>query len=112
MTTLIGNHATNMAAFVTRLNREFAINDLGDLSYFLRIEVTRTTYGLFLTQSKYAHDVLTRADLVECKSVHMLLVANASLTSNGDPFLIPPLTNLWLGLLSISPLLAQTSHMQ
>ncbi|GJV33135.1 uncharacterized mitochondrial protein-like protein [Tanacetum coccineum] len=55
---------------------EFAIKDLGDLSYFLGLEVSYTNDGLFLSQAKYATDVLTRAALLDSKPVSTPLAAN------------------------------------
>ncbi|XP_052621627.1 uncharacterized mitochondrial protein AtMg00810-like [Lactuca sativa] len=63
---LTGNKESVITSFTTRLHNEFDIKDLGDLSYFLGLEVSYTDDGLFLSQSKYAKDVLTRADLLEC----------------------------------------------
>ncbi|XP_074266144.1 uncharacterized protein LOC141588612 [Silene latifolia] len=42
-------------------------NDLGDLKYFLGIEVARNYYGLFLCQRKYVLDVLEEVGLLGCK---------------------------------------------
>ncbi|KAJ9542431.1 hypothetical protein OSB04_028937 [Centaurea solstitialis] len=50
------------------LNREFTIKDLGDINYFLGLEVTYTNDGLFLNQSKYAREILDRAKNDECKT--------------------------------------------
>ncbi|XP_071680293.1 uncharacterized protein [Lolium perenne] len=49
------------------LNENFAIKDLGDLHYFLGIEVKKTPNGLLLTQEKYATDILTKVGMVACK---------------------------------------------
>lgn len=57
---LTGNDPTLILTFITRLNNGFAIKDLDRLNYFLGLEVTYTSYGLFLTQVKYDHDILTR----------------------------------------------------
>lgn len=46
--------------FTSRLNSEFAIKDLGKLNYFLGLEVTYTSSGIFLGQAKYANDILSR----------------------------------------------------
>ncbi|XP_022008603.1 uncharacterized mitochondrial protein AtMg00810-like [Helianthus annuus] len=75
-----------MASFITHHNNEFAIKDLGDLNYFLGFEVTRTTNGLFLCQSKYADDILARVDLLDAKPVHTPLTANESFTLTGDHY--------------------------
>jgi hypothetical protein len=43
---------------VQQLNREFALKDLGDLHYFLGIQVKRTRDEVLMTQEKYALDIL------------------------------------------------------
>ncbi|KAK1607568.1 hypothetical protein QYE76_031241 [Lolium multiflorum] len=50
------------------LMANFAIKDLGDLHYFLGLEVKHTHDGLLLTQEKYAHDILKRVGMIDCKS--------------------------------------------
>ena len=54
---------------VKSLREEFAIKDLGNLHYFLGIEVKREEDGLVLLQSKYASDVLARVGMTSCKMV-------------------------------------------
>ncbi|XP_057425895.1 uncharacterized mitochondrial protein AtMg00810-like [Lotus japonicus] len=48
------------------LASEFAMKDLGPLSYFLGIAVTRHAGGLFLSQSTYARDIIARAGMTSC----------------------------------------------
>nr|XP_020162212.1 uncharacterized mitochondrial protein AtMg00810-like [Aegilops tauschii subsp. strangulata] len=50
-----------------RLRDEFALKDLGALHYFLGIEVVRRADGFFLHQQKYAHELLERAGMLNCK---------------------------------------------
>eukprot|EP00268_Persea_americana_P025822 TRINITY_DN25195_c0_g2_i1.p1 TRINITY_DN25195_c0_g2~~TRINITY_DN25195_c0_g2_i1.p1 ORF type:complete len:278 (+),score=33.22 TRINITY_DN25195_c0_g2_i1:2074-2907(+) len=45
----------------------FEMKHLGDLHHFLGIEVTRTSQGLFLSQSKYAYDLLLKTSMFGCK---------------------------------------------
>jgi hypothetical protein len=52
---------------VDQLRAEFAIKDIGDVRFFLGVQVTRNTSGFFLNQSQYAEDVLERADMLNCK---------------------------------------------
>ncbi|CAL2256343.1 unnamed protein product [Prunus armeniaca] len=44
------------------LSQEFEMKDLGDLKYFLGIEVSRSHGGIFLSQRKYALDLLSDTD--------------------------------------------------
>lgn len=50
-------------AFLRDLEKEFALKDLGDLYYFLGIEVKRSREGLSLTHERYAADVIRRAGM-------------------------------------------------
>jgi hypothetical protein len=45
------------------------LKDLGDLNYFLGIQVTRTRDGLILSQEKYASDVMHKVGMQKCKPV-------------------------------------------
>lgn len=64
-----------------RLSTEFAIKDLGPLHYFLGIEVVRHTDGFFLHQQKYAHELLERAGMLNCKPVPMPIDTKAKVSA-------------------------------
>lgn len=81
---LTGNHEHTNQFFIDCLNKEFAIKDLGELNYFLGLEVTYTTNGLFLNQSKYAREILDRAKMMDAKPVYTPLSSNISFTSDGE----------------------------
>jgi hypothetical protein len=53
-------------ALLKDLSQEFALKDLGDLKYFLGIEVQKVNDGLVLTQAKYAQDILARVGMANC----------------------------------------------
>ncbi|KAK1692332.1 hypothetical protein QYE76_009029 [Lolium multiflorum] len=61
-----------------RLRAEFALKDLGPLHYFLGIEVVRRTDGFFLHQRKYAHELLDRAGMLNCKPAATLSTRSPS----------------------------------
>nr|GEZ02972.1 hypothetical protein [Tanacetum cinerariifolium] len=46
------------------IHHEFSMTDLGALNYFLGISVTRDSSGMFLSQRKYAIEILKRAQMV------------------------------------------------
>ena len=43
------------------LSQQFEMKDLGHLSYFLGLEIIHSTDGLYITQAKYASELLSRA---------------------------------------------------
>ncbi|XP_072149133.1 retrovirus-related Pol polyprotein from transposon RE2 isoform X2 [Setaria viridis] len=49
------------------LKSDFALKDLGELHYFLGIEVSKINNGILLSQSKYSNDILKRTSMVNCK---------------------------------------------
>jgi hypothetical protein len=53
-----------------KLSQEFALKDLGDLHYFLGIEVHKVTGGIILTQDKYASGLLQRVGMGNYKPVN------------------------------------------
>ena len=69
-----------------RLRAEFAIKDLGPLHYFLGVEVVRRPDGFFLHQRKYAHELLERAGMLNCKTASTPVDTKAKVsTLEGSP---------------------------
>lgn len=46
---ITGSDSKEIAALVSSLHNTFALKDLGELNYFLGIQVTKTTAGLHLS---------------------------------------------------------------
>ncbi|KAA3465104.1 putative LRR receptor-like serine/threonine-protein kinase [Gossypium australe] len=60
---ITGNDPSSIDHFVQDFNDQFYLKDLGQLSYFLGIEVTHTSSGIFLSQRKYIMELLQRASM-------------------------------------------------
>jgi hypothetical protein len=56
------------------------LKDLGDLHYFLGIELRKVTDGIVLTQEKYASDLLQRTSMGDCKPVNSVMSTNEKLS--------------------------------
>ncbi|GJU15637.1 ribonuclease H-like domain-containing protein, partial [Tanacetum coccineum] len=67
------------------LHQEFAMTDLGPLNYFLDISVTRDSSGLFLSQKKYAIEILEKAHMVSCNPSRTPVDTESKLGIDGDP---------------------------
>ena len=80
------------------LSQQFEMKDLGHLSYFLDLEITHSTDELYLTQAKYASELLSRARLTNSKTVDTPAELNAHLTpSGGKPLSNPSLYKRLVG---------------
>ena len=64
---ITGNDPEEMRAFQEYLSMEFEMKDLGPLKYFLEIEVSRSSKGVFLSQRKYALDLLHETGMSACQ---------------------------------------------
>jgi hypothetical protein len=71
-------------SLLDKLKSDFALKDLGALSYFLRIEVNKATTGIYLTQTKYTSDLLKRAGMLACKPVPTPLATSSTLSTQGE----------------------------
>jgi hypothetical protein len=68
------------------LSQQFEMKDLGTLSYFLSLEVTSSSDGYYLSQAKYASDLLSKAGLTDSKTASTPLEFNVKLnTTDGEP---------------------------
>jgi histone deacetylase 1/2 len=56
-------------ALLKQLRDDFALKDLGDLHYFLGIEVKKASDGITLSQGRYTADLLKRVGMSNCKAV-------------------------------------------
>ncbi|TYK00117.1 reverse transcriptase [Cucumis melo var. makuwa] len=52
-----------------RMGNEFEMKDLGNLKYFLEMEVTRFKEGISVSQRKYILDLLTETSMLRCRLV-------------------------------------------
>ncbi|KAJ9565548.1 hypothetical protein OSB04_001514 [Centaurea solstitialis] len=64
---VVGNNPTKIQSIKDKLDELFSIKDLGNLKYFLGIEVAHTSEGLVLSQRKYTLDILKDCGLQGCK---------------------------------------------
>ncbi|GKD88041.1 ribonuclease H-like domain-containing protein [Tanacetum coccineum] len=60
------------------------MTDLGSLNYFLGISVTRDSSGMFLSQKKYAIEIIERAGMLNCNPSRTPVDTESKLGATGD----------------------------
>jgi hypothetical protein len=75
-----GNDYAELSSFIKLLNQQFKLKDLGDLTYFLGLEVARKSTGLSVCQRKYALEILEDAGSLASKPVSFLMESNFKLS--------------------------------
>jgi len=82
---LTGNDLREMNHLKACLLKCFRIKDLGDLRYFLGIEFSRSKEGIYMTQWKYALDILQNVGLTGARPNSFPMEQNLKLlTDDGD----------------------------
>lgn len=68
------------------MNNMFTLKDLGKLNYFLRVQVSHTTIGLHLSQTKYIKDSLCKTKMQFAKPTSTPMTNGLRLLAYGsDP---------------------------
>ncbi|CAM8995198.1 unnamed protein product [Rhodiola kirilowii] len=76
---LTGDDLQEMIRLKQSLAKEFEIKDLGQLKYFLGVEIARSKRGIVVTQRKYILDLLKETGMSGCKPADTPIEPNVKL---------------------------------
>ena len=83
---IIGCSSTQISSLITKLDSIFTLRDLGQLSYFLGIEVSYHEGSMNLSQTKYVSDLLHRTGMFDTKPATTPGAVGKNLSKfDGDP---------------------------
>jgi hypothetical protein len=102
---LTGNHPHTIQGIISKLQLDFALKDLGSLSYFLGIQATRDSAGLHLRQSKYILDLLDHTQMTESKPYPAPCTTGSKMSKfDGEPLPNPTIYRHIVGALQYATL--------
>lgn len=78
---IMPSSSTEIQNLITQLNAAFSLKDLGNLNYFLDIEVRQRSDKLRLSQTKYISDLVNKANMDRANALPTTMVSNLSLPS-------------------------------
>jgi hypothetical protein len=82
---LTGSSNNVLSQLIATLSHDFPIKDLGNLNFFLGVEVIRQAKGLLLSQQRYISDLLHRTKMTHAKPVHSPMSSSTSLSKFRGP---------------------------
>ncbi|KAA0058176.1 Retrovirus-related Pol polyprotein from transposon TNT 1-94 [Cucumis melo var. makuwa] len=81
---LTGDDQTEISQLKQRMGDEFEIKDLGNLKYFLGMEVARSKEGIPVSRRKYTLDLLTETVMLGCRPADTPIEFNCKLGNSDD----------------------------
>ncbi|GMI96958.1 hypothetical protein HRI_003365100 [Hibiscus trionum] len=81
---LTGDDSIEIERLKEFLSLEFQLKDLGNLRYFLGMEVARSKAGISISQKKYVLDLLSEVGLLGCKPAETPMEPNLKLGTDKD----------------------------
>ena len=83
---ITGSDSTGISSLKSFLHGQFHTKDLGMLRYFLGVEVMRSKHGIFLSQRKYVHDLLSETGKLGAEPCSSPMAPGVHLTKEGELF--------------------------
>ncbi|KAH9704279.1 hypothetical protein KPL70_011388 [Citrus sinensis] len=71
-----GSNEELVKQFKVQMMQAFEMTDLGEMTFFLGLEIQKSQQGIFIGQQKYAKEVLKKFNMEDCKSVCTPLAQN------------------------------------
>ncbi|XP_062018984.1 uncharacterized mitochondrial protein AtMg00810-like [Rosa rugosa] len=98
-----GDDPKEMNELQKYLSKEFEMKDLGQLKYFLGIEVARSKKGISLSQRKYVLDLLAETGMLDCSPIetpiemnHRLAIYPDQVPTDKGSLCIVLVKNIWM----------------
>eukprot|EP00253_Pinus_taeda_P005987 PITA_05987 len=79
-----GNEEAMSHNFALVMQKEFEMSLLGELTYFLGLQIQKNEGGIFLSQTKYLKQILKKYGMEDSKLVCTPMVTGCSLNANGE----------------------------
>ena len=78
---ITGSNADVVTTLIKLLDVKFSLKDLGEITYFLGIQVTHTVNGFHLSQHKYIRDFLVKTKMLQAKGLSTPMTSGLNISS-------------------------------
>nr|GEZ72127.1 hypothetical protein [Tanacetum cinerariifolium] len=76
--------------FAKLMSKRFKMSMMGQISFFIRLQISQSPRGMFINQSKYALEMLKKYGLDQCDAVDILMVLQLKLDEDPNETSIDP----------------------
>ena len=66
------------------MQKEFEMSMLGELNFFLGLQISQCEKGMFISQTKYTNEMLKRFSMRDCKPLGTPMVTGCKLSKDDD----------------------------
>jgi hypothetical protein len=80
----VGSSHSLVSSFQEMMENEFQISMMGELTFFLGIQVKQMKQGTFIHQAKYTKDLMKKFNIAELKPISTPMSTATSLSPNED----------------------------
>lgn len=87
---ITGSDTTGIHEVISKLSQVFDMKDLGSLSYFFGLEVKQVRNGIFLSQTKYAKDLLVKVGMDNISACNSPCLPHSQMTKDQGTLLKDP----------------------
>ena len=87
---ITGTNLNDIVEFKQQIQREFEMSDMGQLAYYIGMEVEQEKGYIEIKQTAYAKRILERADMAECKPVSYPMEPKIQLHKDENGKLVNP----------------------
>lgn len=87
---IAGSDLSAITQLKNMLSKTFHMKDLGDVTYFLGLEIDRTGSGFFICQKKYTLDLLKEYGMMNAKPLQLPMDSHLKLTPDKGDLLLSP----------------------
>ena len=70
--------------FSKDMQKEFEMSLLGELRFFLGLQISQQENGIFISQSKYIKEMLKRFQMEDCKPVSTPMITGCRLSKDDE----------------------------
>ncbi|WVZ64032.1 LOW QUALITY PROTEIN: hypothetical protein U9M48_013612 [Paspalum notatum var. saurae] len=79
-----GSSHALVSSFAKQMSREFEMNLMGELQFFLELQIKQGPEGTFVHQAKYTRDILKKFDMGDSKPMTTPMSTNMALDADED----------------------------